>query len=82
MRQKGVSLGVSTLTKRRKKKEERLAHNALVKNTFHDIAMEWHSSKVKKWSAGYASDILEAFNKDVFPYIGKKPIADIKPLYP
>ncbi|ENB18420.1 putative prophage CPS-53 integrase domain protein, partial [Escherichia coli 2875150] len=33
---------------------------------------EWHSSKLKKWSAGYASDILEAFNKDVFPYIGKK----------
>ncbi|HHH3340030.1 TPA: tyrosine-type recombinase/integrase, partial [Escherichia coli] len=37
-------------------------------------------SKLKKWSAGYASDILEAFNKDVFPYIGKKPIAEIKPL--
>lgn len=34
----------------------------------------------KKWSAGYASDTLEAFNKDVFPYIGKKPIAEIKPL--
>ncbi len=36
--------------------------------------------QTKKWSAGYASDILEAFNKDVFPYIGKKPIAEIKPL--
>ncbi|EIQ59530.1 phage integrase family protein [Shigella flexneri 1235-66] len=36
--------------------------------------------QTKKWSAGYASDIMEAFNKDVFPYIGKKPIAEIKPL--
>lgn len=36
--------------------------------------------KVKKWSAGYASDILEAFNKDVFPFIGQRPVADIKPL--
>jgi hypothetical protein len=33
--------------------------------------------KVKKWSAGYASDILEAFNKDVFPFIGQRPVADI-----
>ncbi|ATO34366.1 hypothetical protein DDI_3198 [Dickeya dianthicola RNS04.9] len=32
-------------------------------------------------AAGYASDIMEAFNKDVFPYIGNKPIAQIKPLY-
>jgi len=27
-----------------------------------------------------AFGILEAFTKDVFPFIGQKPIADIKPL--
>ncbi len=62
------------------KREEKIARETQLNNTFKDIALEWHSSKLKKWSAGYASDILEAFNKDVFPYIGKKPIADIKPL--
>ncbi|ENU3989666.1 tyrosine-type recombinase/integrase [Enterobacter hormaechei] len=62
------------------KREEKANREAQVKNTFHDIATEWHSSKLKKWSPGYASDIIEAFKKDVFPYIGKRPIAEIKPL--
>ncbi|EPP0617731.1 tyrosine-type recombinase/integrase, partial [Enterobacter hormaechei] len=62
------------------KREEKIAREANVRNTFQEIACEWHSSKLYKWSEGYASDIMEAFNKDVFPYIGKKPIAEIKPL--
>lgn len=62
------------------KREEKVAREVQIKNTFQDIALEWHASKIKKWSAGYASDIMEAFNKDVFPYIGNKPIAQIKPL--
>ncbi|MRS17001.1 tyrosine-type recombinase/integrase [Enterobacteriaceae bacterium RIT691] len=62
------------------KREEKLAREASVRNTFQEIACEWHASKLYKWSEGYASDIMEAFNKDVFPFIGKKPIADIKPL--
>lgn len=62
------------------KREEKATREAQVNNTFHDIATEWHSSKLKKWSPGYASDIMEAFKKDVFPYIGKMPIAEIKPL--
>ncbi|ENH1266019.1 tyrosine-type recombinase/integrase [Salmonella enterica] len=62
------------------KREEKLTRESQIKNTFQEIACEWHASKVRKWSEGYASDIMEAFNKDVFPYIGKKPIAEIKPL--
>ncbi|EBF0854571.1 DUF4102 domain-containing protein [Salmonella enterica] len=62
------------------KREEKATREAQINNTFQDLATEWHSSKLKKWSAGYASDIMEAFNKDVFPYIGKKPIAEINPL--
>jgi integrase len=62
------------------KREEKAIREAQINNTFQDLATEWHSSKLKRWSAGYASDIMEAFNKDVFPYIGKKPIAEIKPL--
>ncbi|EJP6756160.1 tyrosine-type recombinase/integrase [Enterobacter kobei] len=62
------------------KREEKIARELNVRNTFQEIACEWHSSKLYKWSEGYASDIMEAFNKDVFPYIGKKPISEIKPL--
>ena len=62
------------------RKEEKRSRDVLTKNTFQEIALEWHTSKVKKWSEGYATDILEAFHNDVFPYIGKQPIAEIKPL--
>ncbi|SVR98042.1 putative site specific integrase [Klebsiella pneumoniae] len=33
-----------------------------------------------KWSVGYASDIMEAFNNDIFPYVGTRPVGEIKPL--
>ncbi|ENR8889850.1 TPA: tyrosine-type recombinase/integrase [Citrobacter koseri] len=74
---KGIARGIDPLEV---KKEQKVEREAQVKNTFQEIALEWHSMKVKKWSAGYASDILEAFNKDVFPFIGQRPVADIKPL--
>ncbi|MFP1962938.1 tyrosine-type recombinase/integrase [Lonsdalea quercina] len=74
---KGIAGGIDPLAV---KKEQKVEREAQVKNTFQQIALEWHNIKVKKWSAGYASDILEAFNKDVFPFIGQRPIADIKPL--
>ncbi|KHT02570.1 tyrosine-type recombinase/integrase [Pectobacterium brasiliense] len=74
---KGIAGGIDPLEV---KKEQKVEREAQVKNTFQEIALEWHNMKVKKWSAGYASDILEAFNKDVFPFIGQRPIADIKPL--
>ncbi|EBP1747450.1 tyrosine-type recombinase/integrase [Salmonella enterica] len=74
---KGIAGGIDPLEV---KKEQKVEREAQVKNTFQEIALEWHKMKVKKWSAGYASDILEAFNKDVFPFIGQRPIADIKPL--
>ncbi|HEE0121659.1 integrase arm-type DNA-binding domain-containing protein [Citrobacter sp. wls711] len=74
---KGIAEGIDPLEV---KKEQKVEREAQVKNTFQEIALEWHNMKVKKWSAGYASDILEAFNKDVFPFIGQRPVADIKPL--
>ncbi|EKF6106517.1 integrase arm-type DNA-binding domain-containing protein, partial [Escherichia coli] len=74
---RGIAGGIDPMEAKR---EEKIARETQLNNTFKDIALEWHSSKLKKWSAGYASDILEAFNKDVFPYIGKKTIAEIKPL--
>ncbi|MCL6399280.1 MULTISPECIES: tyrosine-type recombinase/integrase [Pectobacterium] len=49
-------------------------------NTFEIIAREWHAMKSARWSAGYASDIMEAFRNDIFPYVGKRAIAEIKPL--
>ncbi|HCQ8624444.1 TPA: tyrosine-type recombinase/integrase [Klebsiella quasipneumoniae] len=62
------------------KKEEKLVRDVQLNNTFQAVALEWHGTKVSRWSEGYASDIIEAFNKDIFPYIGQLPVNEIKPL--
>ncbi|HBT9694424.1 TPA: tyrosine-type recombinase/integrase [Klebsiella pneumoniae] len=62
------------------KKEEKLVRDVRLHNTFQAVALEWHGTKVSRWSEGYASDIIEAFNKDIFPYIGQQPVNKIKPL--
>ncbi|MFV6544277.1 tyrosine-type recombinase/integrase [Klebsiella pneumoniae] len=62
------------------KKEEKLVRDVQLNNTFQAVALEWLGTKVSRWSEGYASDIIEAFNKDIFPYIGQQPVNEIKPL--
>ncbi|MBA7802825.1 tyrosine-type recombinase/integrase [Citrobacter freundii] len=62
------------------KKEEKLVRDVQLNNTFQAVAFEWHGTKVSRWSEGYASDIIQAFNKDIFPYIGQQPVNEIKPL--
>ncbi|EHM48753.1 hypothetical protein HMPREF0880_02202 [Yokenella regensburgei ATCC 43003] len=72
VRRRGGSLGIS-------KREEKITRVLVVKNTFNEIVLEWYESKLKKWSAGNASDILEARNKDIFSFIGNIVISEMKP---
>ncbi|WMO66613.1 tyrosine-type recombinase/integrase [Escherichia coli] len=62
------------------RKEQKLALQTESENAFEKIAREWHQQKSTKWSAGYASDIMEAFKNDIFPYVGTRPVGEIKPL--
>ncbi|EFN5785445.1 tyrosine-type recombinase/integrase [Escherichia coli] len=62
------------------RKEQKLALRIQSENAFEKIAREWHQMKSAKWSAGYASDIIEAFQNDIFPYVGARPVGEIKPL--
>lgn len=60
------------------KQTEKQAKILAVSNSFEALANEWHEHKRPNWSQGYASDILEYLQKDVFPFIGKRAIAEIK----
>ncbi|MEK0169822.1 tyrosine-type recombinase/integrase [Pseudescherichia vulneris] len=62
------------------RKEQKIALQTVSENAFEKIATEWHKMKSAKWSAGYASDIMEAFQNDIFPYVGSRPVGKIKPL--
>ncbi|PHM61157.1 tyrosine-type recombinase/integrase [Xenorhabdus ishibashii] len=62
------------------KKQKKLAAQGEISNTFESIAREWYEGRKDRWSVGYREDMMDAFEKDVFPYIGHRPIAEIKPL--
>lgn len=62
------------------KKAEKLAQKQLTENTFEAIAREWHTSKADRWSIRYRDEIISTFESDIFPFIGKRPIAEIKPM--
>ncbi|MDE1484428.1 tyrosine-type recombinase/integrase [Xenorhabdus bovienii] len=62
------------------RKAEKVASISQSENTFKNIALEWYEGRKDRWSVGYRDDMMDAFEKDVFPYIGDRPIADIKPM--
>jgi integrase len=46
-------------------------------NSFEVIAREWHAKQLSTWTTGYANKILRLFDRDLFPWIGGRPIAEI-----
>ncbi|HEJ7014044.1 TPA: tyrosine-type recombinase/integrase [Serratia marcescens] len=62
------------------KKADKLAQKLSTENTFEAIAREWHKQKADRWSLRYRDEIIDTFEKDIFPYLGRRPIAEIKPM--
>ncbi|EMI4412046.1 tyrosine-type recombinase/integrase [Serratia marcescens] len=62
------------------KKAQKLAQKLSVENSFEAISREWHVNKADRWTLAYREEIMRTFEQDVFPYIGQRPIAEIKPL--
>ena len=52
---------------------------ALAENTFQAVALEWHEIQSERWSDNYAKKVMQGLNKNIFPYIGRRPIAEIEP---
>src|SRR3546814_5534167 len=47
--------------------------------TFKKIAKEWHEMFKSQWASVHADDVIRSLERDVFPAIGKFPIADLNP---
>ncbi|MBX9900357.1 MAG: integrase arm-type DNA-binding domain-containing protein [Burkholderiaceae bacterium] len=60
------------------KRVEKATAASSAANTFETIAREWHSNKTESWQTRTATNVLHRLEKDVFPLIGKYPIAEIK----
>jgi integrase len=46
-------------------------------NSFESVAREWYAKHSPKWAESHASKVLTRMEKDVFPWIGGLPIAEI-----
>lgn len=56
------------------KKAQKAAMGEQDANTFEVVAREWHSKFAHTWVASHAQHKLERLEKNVFPWIGKRPI--------
>ncbi len=45
--------------------------------TFEFVAREWHKSHLSRSSESHAAEILHRLERDVFPWVGSKPVRDV-----
>lgn len=62
------------------KKSIKQAKVALEENSFEIVAREWHSKFSGQWSPGHAKTIMDRLTRDVFPWLGAKPVSEIRPV--
>jgi Arm DNA-binding domain len=61
------------------KRERIRAAKVATGNTFEAVAREWHDNWKDARTPYYAGQILRRFEADVFPAIGRRPIAELEP---
>jgi integrase len=64
---------------RARQAEDRVAAGLPPNNSFEAVAREWHAKNAPTWAISHSSKIIRRLEMDVFPWIGSKPIATIRP---
>lgn len=67
--------GIDPREYKREQEEEALRESG---QCFEIIARDWHATRLSKWSAYYAKQVMQRMEADLFPRIGKMPMNDIK----
>lgn len=47
-------------------------------NSFSAVANEWYTRQVNKWVASHSLDVRRRLDRNAFPFLGSRPIADIE----
>lgn len=61
------------------RKAQKSARAGLVANTFEVVAREWHQKYAGSMGEKYWEAVLKRFERDIFPWLGAKPISEITP---
>ena len=59
------------------KQAQKAADVLLNENSFEVVAREWFVRHSPNWKENHSSKIITRLEKDIFPWIGARPIADI-----
>jgi len=62
------------------RKLEKLKNTRNTGDTFRLIALEWYRKRAPQWSDSHAERMLRQLERDLFPWIGERPIAQIHPM--
>lgn len=60
------------------RKAQKLARVLSTANSFEVITREWYAKFSSTWNESHGERIIRRFERDIFPWLGKKPIAEIK----
>jgi integrase len=60
------------------KKSQKAARGELSANSFEMVAREWQTKFSGTWSKVHADTIKDRLEKEIFPWLGSRPIAEIK----
>ncbi len=66
--------GIDPMAQKQSKKRAAILN---AENNFETLAREWHDKYRQRWTPDHAARILGSLERDVFPYVGKRPIAEI-----
>ena len=56
------------------KKEEQQAADPI---TLEQVAREWYEKQLPAWSKRHSEDVMERLEKNIFPFLGDRPIAEV-----
>ncbi len=70
------STGVDPSAHKKARKQSQINQQ---ENSFEIIAREWFNQQKNTWVESHATKIIKRFERDLFPYLGKIPLAKISP---
>jgi len=59
------------------RKAQKIAKVERAANSFEAVAREWFARQAPGWAPSHASKIIQRLEKDIFPWLGGRPVAEI-----
>ena len=58
---------------------KKLSQKTEEKASVEAVAREWYTKQLPTWSKRHSEDVIERLEKNIFPFIGSRPLAEITP---